>query len=110
MHHRQAPGMSSHGRAETDKLISNVQEQLNRLLTQLQDVDELRAELDDDEYEETRRETLSAMEVRHYAVCLPIAPSIGEFMAYFLCTYVKFTCYGAHQLEMLVIMMISVIY
>ena len=62
--------MSSHGRAETDKLISNVQEQLNRLLTQLQDVDELRAELDDDEYEETRRETLSAMEVRRCTVCL----------------------------------------
>jgi hypothetical protein len=54
----------SHGRAETDKLISNVQAQLNKLLTQLSDLDELRAELDDEEYEETRRETLAGMEVR----------------------------------------------
>jgi prefoldin subunit 5 len=57
----------SHGRAETDKLISNVQAQLNKLLTQLSDLDELRAELDDDEYEETRRETLTAMEARSFA-------------------------------------------
>lgn len=63
--------MASHGRAETDKLIANVQDQLNRLLTQLSDLDELRAELDDEEYEETRRETLTAMEV-----CYPSATAV----------------------------------
>ena len=90
--------MSSHGRAETDKLISNVQEQLNRLLTQLQDVDELRAELDDDEYEETRRETLSAMEVRRCAVCLP-SNTHRRIYGIFLCNYVNFTNDREHLLE-----------
>jgi hypothetical protein len=52
----------SHGAAETEKLKANIQDQLSRLLQQLQDLEELRDELEDDEYEETRRDTLEQME------------------------------------------------
>ncbi len=54
----------SHGQAETEKLKQNVQEQLTRLFTQLNDLVELRDELDEDEVEETRTETLAEMKVR----------------------------------------------
>ena len=56
--------MSSHGTVETQKLKANIQDQLTRLMLQLQDLEDLRAELDDDEYEETRRDTLEQLEVR----------------------------------------------
>jgi hypothetical protein len=56
--------MSSHGAAETQRLKVNIQDQLNRLLQQLTDLEELRDELDDEEYTETRRDTLEQMEVR----------------------------------------------
>lgn len=55
--------MSSHGREETERLKANIQDQLNRLIAQLQDLEELRAELEDDEYEETRKDTLEQMAV-----------------------------------------------
>jgi hypothetical protein len=61
---RGSPPMASHGAAETAKLKSNIQDQLNRLLQQLQDLEDLRDELDDEEYAETRRDTLEQMEVR----------------------------------------------
>jgi hypothetical protein len=53
----------SHGTVETQKLKANIQDQLSRLMLQLQDLEELRAELDDDEYEETRKDTLEQLEV-----------------------------------------------
>jgi hypothetical protein len=56
--------MSSHGTVETQKLKANIQDQLTRLMLQLQDLEDLRAELDDDEYEETRKDTLEQLEVR----------------------------------------------
>eukprot|EP00041_Stephanoeca_diplocostata_P012072 m.201208 g.201208 ORF g.201208 m.201208 type:complete len:194 (+) comp18798_c0_seq5:158-739(+) len=52
---------SSAGDAETDKLRQNLEEQLDRLVAQLGDLEELREELDDEEYEETREETLSQL-------------------------------------------------
>lgn len=61
--------MSTHGAAETQRLKLNVQDQLNRLLQQLTDLEELRDELDDEEYTETRRDTLEQMEVRSTAGC-----------------------------------------
>ena len=64
--------MSSHGAAETQRLKVNIQDQLNRLLQQLTDLEELRDELDDEEYTETRRDTLEQMEVRvtvYYCKC-----------------------------------------
>lgn len=54
----------SRGAEETDRLKQNMQDQLTKLLTQLQDLEELRDELDDDEYEETRADTLEQMKVR----------------------------------------------
>ena len=57
--------MSSHGAAETQRLKVNIQDQLNRLLQQLTDLEELRDELDDEEYTETRRDTLEQMEVSY---------------------------------------------
>ena len=54
---------ASRGAAETDQLLENVQQQLDRLVIQLQDCEELREELDDDEYAETREDTLRQMQV-----------------------------------------------
>jgi hypothetical protein len=59
----------SHGTVETAKLKANIQDQLGRLMMQLQDLEDLRAELDDDEYEETRRDTLDQLEVRWTVCC-----------------------------------------
>ena len=89
-----ASGASGHGAAETAKLKANVEAQLARLLAQLSDLvrrtrgasvsglsvgaqsqastttpapapqEELRAELEDDEYEETRRDTMEQIAVR----------------------------------------------
>ncbi|KAF2072666.1 hypothetical protein CYY_006026 [Polysphondylium violaceum] len=53
--------MASRGQNETSKLKSNIEEQLNRLLSQLQDLEELREDLDEEEYESTKRETLDQM-------------------------------------------------
>jgi hypothetical protein len=49
------------GSGETNKLKANVEDQLNRLLTQLQDLEDMREDLDDDEYESTKEETLEQM-------------------------------------------------
>jgi len=53
---------SSSSSSETERLKANIQLQLSRLLLQLQDLEELRAELEDDEYLETKRDTLEQME------------------------------------------------
>lgn len=42
--------MASRGVNETAKLRSNIEEQLNRLLAQLQDLEDLKDDIDDDEY------------------------------------------------------------
>jgi len=52
----------SRGVDETKRLRESIEKQLNRLLVQLSDLEELRAELDDDEYEETRSETMTELE------------------------------------------------
>nr|CAH04891.1 leucine zipper and ICAT homologous protein [Suberites domuncula] len=53
--------MSSRGRSETQKLKQNLEDQLDRLVAQLADLEECRDDLDDDEYEETKRETLDQL-------------------------------------------------
>lgn len=53
--------MASRGKSETGKLRQNMEEQLDRLMQQLQDLEECREELDDDEYEETKKETLEQL-------------------------------------------------
>eukprot|EP01115_Flamella_aegyptia_P004238 TRINITY_DN1855_c0_g4_i1.p1 TRINITY_DN1855_c0_g4~~TRINITY_DN1855_c0_g4_i1.p1 ORF type:complete len:192 (+),score=61.04 TRINITY_DN1855_c0_g4_i1:32-607(+) len=52
----------SRGNKETEILIENLESQLARLLAQLEDLEELRDCLDDDEYEETKAETLEQLE------------------------------------------------
>uniref|UniRef100_H9GJP6 Leucine zipper and CTNNBIP1 domain containing n=1 Tax=Anolis carolinensis TaxID=28377 RepID=H9GJP6_ANOCA len=53
--------MASRGTIETSKLKQNLEEQLDRLMQQLQDLEECREELDTDEYEETKKETLEQL-------------------------------------------------
>ncbi|XP_051493595.1 protein LZIC isoform X2 [Apus apus] len=53
--------MASRGTSETSKLKQNLEEQLDRLMQQLQDLEECREELDADEYEETKKETLEQL-------------------------------------------------
>lgn len=53
--------MASRGTAETAKLRENIESQLTRLLTQLQDLEELKAELDPSEYVSMKQETLAEM-------------------------------------------------
>src|SRR3990167_696851 len=52
---------SSRGKQETENLIQNVESQLSRLLTQLQDCEDLKADLEPEEYEDTRQETLAQL-------------------------------------------------
>lgn len=60
--------MASRGVDETMRLKESIEKQLNRLLVQLQDLEELREELDDDEYEETKQETMD--QLREFEVSL----------------------------------------
>jgi hypothetical protein len=53
--------MAGRGTSETAKLRENIEGQLNRLLTQLQDLEEMRDELDADEYESSRKETVDQL-------------------------------------------------
>eukprot|EP00744_Colponema_vietnamica_P012457 GILI01017477.1.p1 GENE.GILI01017477.1~~GILI01017477.1.p1 ORF type:complete len:115 (-),score=46.10 GILI01017477.1:10-354(-) len=53
--------MASRGQQETDKLKKNIEDQLNRLLTQLNDLEEMKAELDEAEYESTKADTLEQL-------------------------------------------------
>ncbi|XP_059960790.1 protein LZIC-like [Mesoplodon densirostris] len=53
--------MASRGKTETSKLKQNLEEQLDRLMQQLQDLEECREELDTDEYEEIKKETLEQL-------------------------------------------------
>jgi len=52
---------ASRGKEETAKLKANIQDQLNRLITQLQDLEEMKDEMEPSEYRETRDETLQQM-------------------------------------------------
>ncbi|XP_071946224.1 protein LZIC-like [Antedon mediterranea] len=53
--------MASRGKSETDRLQQNLEEQLDRLMAQLQDLEECKDDLDEDEYEETKQETLEQL-------------------------------------------------
>jgi hypothetical protein len=56
--------MSHRGAEENNQLQRNVEEQLTRLVTQLADCDEFRDDLDDDEYDEFKADTLEQLKVR----------------------------------------------
>jgi hypothetical protein len=53
--------MASYGKSETGRLKEQIEEQLSRLITQLQDLEELRGELEADEYAQTKAETLTQL-------------------------------------------------
>ncbi|XP_065196136.1 protein LZIC-like [Sycon ciliatum] len=53
--------MASRGKEATSKLKSNMEEQLDRLVAQLSDLEEAREDLDEDEYAETKQETLDQL-------------------------------------------------
>jgi hypothetical protein len=58
--------MSGRGQEETARLRRNIEEQLSRLLEQLEDLDTYSAELDVDEAREMREDTLEALqEMKH---------------------------------------------
>ncbi|RVE70466.1 hypothetical protein OJAV_G00064280 [Oryzias javanicus] len=64
--YKRSPGrfdlrMASRGKSETGKLKQNMEEQLDRLMQQLQDLEECREDLDEEEYEETKKETLEQL-------------------------------------------------
>lgn len=51
----------AHGAQETAKLKANVEDQLNRLMAQLQDLEEMKSDLDAAEYAQTKRDTLEQL-------------------------------------------------
>ncbi|ESO89981.1 hypothetical protein LOTGIDRAFT_218451 [Lottia gigantea] len=53
--------MASRGQQETGKLKQNLEEQLDRLVQQLTDLEECKDDLEEDEYEETRNETIEQL-------------------------------------------------
>ncbi|CAH1236762.1 unnamed protein product [Diabrotica balteata] len=53
--------MASHGKAETEKLKQNLENQLDRLVEQLQDLENCKNELDKEEYEETKNDTMDQL-------------------------------------------------
>ncbi|XP_054164609.1 protein LZIC-like [Oppia nitens] len=54
--------MASRGTTETNQLKNNLEDQLDRLVAQLADLEECKGDLDSEEYEETKRETLEQLE------------------------------------------------
>lgn len=52
---------STRGQEETEKLKSNLEEQLDRLVQQLADLEEAKEDLDAEEYEETKQETMDQL-------------------------------------------------
>lgn len=53
--------MASRGSSETQRLQQNLEEQLDRLVSQLADLEECRAELEESEYEEARADTIEQL-------------------------------------------------
>lgn len=53
--------MASRGSQETSKLRHNLEEQLERLVQQLADLEECKDDFDEDEYEETKNETIEQL-------------------------------------------------
>ena len=53
--------MASHGTKDGDRLRQNVEDQLNRLLQQLQDLDDMKEDMEMAEYESSRQDTLEQM-------------------------------------------------
>ena len=76
--------MTSRGSAETEKLKKNLNDQLERLMQQLQDLEECREDLDDDEYEETKKETLDQLQVLRNVAQRSERMIVGEIGNFYL--------------------------
>ncbi|CAL1679127.1 unnamed protein product [Lasius platythorax] len=53
--------MNSHGKAETDRLRKNLEEQLDRLVQQLEDLEDCRVTLDETDYQECKEDTMEQL-------------------------------------------------
>ncbi|XP_042231911.1 protein LZIC-like [Homarus americanus] len=53
--------MASRGASETQKLRQQMEDQLDRLVAQLSDLEECKADLDEEEYEEVRKDTIEQL-------------------------------------------------
>uniref|UniRef100_T1IJC0 Beta-catenin-interacting ICAT domain-containing protein n=1 Tax=Strigamia maritima TaxID=126957 RepID=T1IJC0_STRMM len=53
--------MASRGQSETQVLKQNLEDQLDRLMAQLTDLEDCKDEMDSDEYEETKNETMEQL-------------------------------------------------
>eukprot|EP00118_Oscarella_pearsei_P025436 m.308177 g.308177 ORF g.308177 m.308177 type:complete len:191 (+) comp43512_c0_seq1:20-592(+) len=53
--------MATGGKQETAKLQQNLEEQLDRLVAQLSDLEEAKEDMEEDEYKETKEETLEQL-------------------------------------------------
>jgi len=53
--------MASRGKSETGKLVQNMEEQLDRLMQQLSDLEECKDDLEQEEYDETKNETVEQL-------------------------------------------------
>ena len=51
----------SRGASETSKLVEQIKSQVNRLVQQLEDLEDVRADMDEAEFEQMRQETLDEM-------------------------------------------------
>jgi len=58
---KQTSSAASRGKAETDLLRSNIKDQLDRLFTQLEDLEELKDEFEQNEYIEQKQETIDQL-------------------------------------------------
>jgi len=52
---------NSYGKVETEKLIQNLQSQLDRLVEQLADLENCKDEIDNEDYNETKEDTLNQL-------------------------------------------------
>ncbi|KAL6260893.1 hypothetical protein P5V15_008421 [Pogonomyrmex californicus] len=53
--------MNSHGKAETDRLKKNLEEQLDRLVQQLEDLEDCRVTFDETDYQECKEDTMEQL-------------------------------------------------
>ena len=54
-------GKKSHGESATARMRENIENQLKRILNELQDLEEMRDELEDDEYAESKAESMQEL-------------------------------------------------
>lgn len=87
--------MTSYGKHETAKLVENLELQLNRLVTQLEDIENSKDDLDEDEYNETKEDTIEQLKEFHERLDkvvkgdISLINALGAFqlVIYFTCIF-----------------------